>query len=1071
MRWFWVLLLMWLPVAAAAQDDKGFLTKLLEDNLSGAGRVVLIDGFKGALSSRASFTKMTIADDQGVWLTVEDAVLDWNRAALLSGRLEVNALTAAKIDLARLPVSQAAGVSPTARDIKIPDLPVSVLISKLAANEVTLDAPVLGQSLRVSLEGAVQIANGDGTASLHIARIDGTDGRLDLEAGLSNATNVLSLNLAVAEPKAGILATLLGLPDSPALEVTLTGAAPISDFVADVTLKTDGTDRFGGQVTTKTDDTDARHFSLDLEGDVTPLFSAEYRSFFGKQTALKASGTRYSDGRLDLDSASVTTGNLFLAGSVSLAADGLPEAFHVTGAVTPTAGAASTLLPLPGVMTTLQSAKIAAQFQAGVSDNWTLDAEVSGLERGGVALGQAKVAATGTITRAAADQTVGADVTVSVIGLALDNVELAQVLGDSLRAATMLTWRSGDGLTQLRGLRLSAGGTEISGDLDIKGLGDNYRTDGTVHVQTNDLGRFSAIAGMPLVGTAKADVAGWYAPLGGAFDAAISARTDGLNLGAGPLMALVAGAGSFDGHVARDTGGTSFDGLALQTSGLRATASGRLGVDDSAVSATGTLNNIASLVPGIDGPAQFSLEAQRSTGDWTVDLKATGPGGANVATSGTVTADAGSVDLRTTGSVPVGLLNNFLNADTRVQGASSLDLRLVGPPALAGLSGSLSTNDTSVSLPTVGLSLNNISGGAQLAGGRAVINATGQASGGGAVTISGSVSLQGGYPADLQMRLNAVGYAKAPTYQTTVDGALSLTGSLTASPLIAGKLTLGATEIRLAGNVGSSVDIPPIRHVGASTFVLVTQDRAGVTAKTTSGSTGGSALRLDIALSAPRQIFIRGRGLDAELGGQLRVTGTTAAIVPIGQFDLVRGRLSILGQRLDLVEGNLAMQGSLDPSFRLVASATTPDASIQVVTEGTADKPKLTFTSVPDLPQDEILALLLFGRSIANISALQAAQMAAAVATLAGDGSEGFIGNIRNEFALDNLDVTSGADGTVGVRAGKYLSDKLYADVVANSDGTSEVELKLDLNRNTTVKGFAGTTGDTGIGLFFDKDY
>ena len=100
------LLAVLLPTAAFAQDDDGgFLERLLEDNLSGAGRDVQIRGFAGALSSQATIEQLTIADGQGVWLTLEDVVLDWSRLALLRGRVEVNSLTAGSIMLPRLPVA------------------------------------------------------------------------------------------------------------------------------------------------------------------------------------------------------------------------------------------------------------------------------------------------------------------------------------------------------------------------------------------------------------------------------------------------------------------------------------------------------------------------------------------------------------------------------------------------------------------------------------------------------------------------------------------------------------------------------------------------------------------------------------------------------------------------------------------------------------------------------------------------------------------------------------------------------------------------------------------------------
>ena len=96
-RWL-ILPLLLLPVPALAQsqaeEDRGFLTAFLEDNLSDAGRTVTITGFEGALSSRATIRELTIADAQGVWLTLRGVVFDWNRSALFAGEVAVDELSA-----------------------------------------------------------------------------------------------------------------------------------------------------------------------------------------------------------------------------------------------------------------------------------------------------------------------------------------------------------------------------------------------------------------------------------------------------------------------------------------------------------------------------------------------------------------------------------------------------------------------------------------------------------------------------------------------------------------------------------------------------------------------------------------------------------------------------------------------------------------------------------------------------------------------------------------------------------------------------------------------------------------
>ena len=66
-----------LPLTGHAQtDDRDYLTAFLEDSLSGAGRKVVVTGFAGALSSQASLTELTIADDAGVWLLGWDAAIE-----------------------------------------------------------------------------------------------------------------------------------------------------------------------------------------------------------------------------------------------------------------------------------------------------------------------------------------------------------------------------------------------------------------------------------------------------------------------------------------------------------------------------------------------------------------------------------------------------------------------------------------------------------------------------------------------------------------------------------------------------------------------------------------------------------------------------------------------------------------------------------------------------------------------------------------------------------------------------------------------------------------------------------
>jgi len=309
-------------------------------------------------------------------------------------------------------------------------------------------------------------------------------------------------------------------------------------------------------------------------------------------------------------------------------------------------------------------------------------------------------------------------------------------------------------------------------------------------------------------------------------------------------------------------------------------------------------------------------------------------------------------------------------------------------------------------------------------------------------------------------------------YDTRLSGAISVNGPLTGGARISGDLVLDDTELRVPSTgLGGIAAIPDIDHRNEPAAVRETRARAGLLAETETKSGSGKAFPLDVTVSAPRQIFVRGRGLDAELGGSLRLGGTTNDIVPIGEFNLIRGRLDVLGKRFTLNEGQVALQGAMVPWILFSATTEQGDYTITLTLEGEASEPVLNITSSPELPEEEVLARLLFDRGLTTLSPLQAAQLASAVATLAGKGGEGIVAKLRSGIGLDDLDIGTDAEGNATLRAGKYLSENLYSDVAVDSSGKTEINLNLDITPNLTARGSVGSDGNSGIGIFFERDY
>ena len=531
---------------------------------------------------------------------------------------------------------------------------------------------------------------------------------------------------------------------------------------------------------------------------------------------------------------------------------------------------------------------------------------------------------------------------------------------------------------------------------------------------------------------------------------------------------------------AQGTLGQTPAGLAVQTDATgpyssRASLGGVVTGPDAQIDFTLALPNLAALVPKLTGPLSARGTAAKTPQGWQIDAAAQGPSGTQAQVAGAV-GNGGILDLTINGNAPLGLSAPFI-APRSLQGQARFDLALNGPAALGALTGRIQTTDATLSAPNLRIGLERITADITLANSRAALDVTANATGGGQLAITGGIGLGGGLPADLDIRLGDVVLVDPRLYRTLLSGAVRLSGLLSGGAGISGDITIGETNVKVPSTGLTSIgDIPPIAHQGAPADSVATRLRAGLledgaASDPVQNGTGSAGFGLDINVNAPGRIFVRGRGLDAELAGRLRLTGDTTNIISAGRFELARGRLDILGKRFDLEEGTAQFQGSLVPYIRFVSTTTTANGTASVIVEGPADAPEVTFESTPAGPQDEVLAQLLFGRNLSEISAFQALQLANAVATLAGRGGSGVVGNLRDRFGLDDLDVTTTDSGETALRVGKYLTDNVYTDVTAASDGTGEVSLNIDLTPSLKGKAMLGSDGNSSVGLFFEKDY
>jgi translocation and assembly module TamB len=225
------------------------------------------------------------------------------------------------------------------------------------------------------------------------------------------------------------------------------------------------------------------------------------------------------------------------------------------------------------------------------------------------------------------------------------------------------------------------------------------------------------------------------------------------------------------------------------------------------------------------------------------------------------------------------------------------------------------------------------------------------------------------------------------------------------------------------------------------------------------------AVALDVALKAPRGVFLKGRGLNLELSLDAQVTGSTAAPDLSGEARVVRGDYDFAGKRFSF-DNRSAVYLSTDPDrIRLDLTASRDDPSLTAVIriEGTASKPRITLTSTPVLPSDEVLAQVLFGASASQLSPLDAATLASAATSLAGGAGFDITGNLRSFAHLDRLAFGGDTPGAI-ISGGKYVTNNVYIEIAGGPNGPAgylEWRVKKDLS---VVSRFGGTPAPAASG-------
>ena len=521
--------------------------------------------------------------------------------------------------------------------------------------------------------------------------------------------------------------------------------------------------------------------------------------------------------------------------------------------------------------------------------------------------------------------------------------------------------------------------------------------------------------------------------------------------------------------------GTGLNGTLDARATLRGPAATPRGPFEATVRGFGAPASRNAGVPALDITARGEARGERAT------IEARINGGRTIALTvgGSVPlTPAGALDVTVRGTLDATLANAQLaGSGQRVAGRIAIDGALRGSRTNPDIQGTATLTGGSFSDPLNGIAFTVIEG--RVAGRGtdiAIERLTARAKNGGTVSVSGRVNADPlrGFPADLRIAARNAEVVSSDVVQMTTSLDLAVTGPLATTPRLSGRMDVTTIEVRVPDRLPSTAEpLRDARHVGAP---AQTRARLAQIARqrTAAANRRGAPFNatLDVVVDAPGRVFVRGRGIDAELGGQLRLAGTTRDMRANGAFEMRRGRLSLLTQRLDFTRGRATFGGGdLVPDLDFVAETRATGITASVGITGRATEPEFALTSTPTLPQDEVLSRLLFQRAAGGLSPFQAVQLAQAVAILSGSGGPDAFEATRRALGVDNLDVSTDASGpTVGVS--RAINERVRVGIRTGAKPeNSAVGVDIDLTRRIRIQTEIGADGRAAAGIGAEIEY
>ncbi len=251
----WLAIAIAVPLALVLAAFGLLQTRIGQDWLAAAiaraasspGFSLTIEGLRGTVPLRMTAARIEVGDDKGMWLTLRNVALDLAPAALLTGKVHVRSLDIADVDMRRS--SSPRSSEPLSQSLRVPHLPVAVVLDRLTITRLTLMPAVLGEKVVATIKGSAAVESGTARADLDLHRTDGFPGNIAVQMALTGSNPVLDLQIKAEDPTGVLLDHWAGRTDRLPLALALDGKGPVADWHGQLAASAGAVARVDAEIT------------------------------------------------------------------------------------------------------------------------------------------------------------------------------------------------------------------------------------------------------------------------------------------------------------------------------------------------------------------------------------------------------------------------------------------------------------------------------------------------------------------------------------------------------------------------------------------------------------------------------------------------------------------------------------------------------------------------------------------------------------------------------------------------------------------------------------------------------